>query len=101
MKLFSIFIYEINFRLANGSTLTQTFGAKEQLAAVRLFIDLKRAELDISAIPEQFRIQTNFPRKIFDEDARRRAGLSAEFVAALAATSPVRPSGAPRAASGT
>ena len=34
--------------------------------------------------------------KIFDEDARRRAGLSAEFVAALAATSPVRPSGAPR-----
>lgn len=56
------------FRLANGSTLTQTFGAKEQLAAVRLFIDLKRAELDISAIPDLFRIQTNFPRKIFEED---------------------------------
>jgi len=54
--------------LANGSTVTQTFLANEQLVAVRLFIELKRAELDVGAVPDPFRIQTNHPRRIFEED---------------------------------
>lgn len=45
--------------------MTQTFGAKEQLASVRLFIQMNRTDV---GVPEPFRIQTNFPRKVFTED---------------------------------
>lgn len=56
----------IQIRLTDGSTLTQTFGAKEQLAAVRLFVNMKRSEN--SAIPDLFRLQTNFPKRLFNEE---------------------------------
>lgn len=57
----------IQIRLPNGSTMTQTFGAKEQLASVRLFIQMNRTDL-VAGVSEPFRIQTNFPRKIFTEE---------------------------------
>lgn len=52
----------IQVRLLNGSTLTETFEAKEQLAAIRLFIQLKTGE---TATP--FGLMTNFPKKVFSD----------------------------------
>lgn len=58
-----------SFRLTNGSTLTHTFGAKEQLASVRLFIQMNRTDVSAGGgASEPFRIQTNFPKKVFTED---------------------------------
>lgn len=59
-------VFQTNFqlRLTNGQTLTQSFGSKEQLSAVRLFIEMNRTD---DAGP--FQLMTTFPRKVFtDED---------------------------------
>ncbi|KAM8793741.1 LOW QUALITY PROTEIN: UBX domain-containing protein 1 [Eudromia elegans] len=53
----------IQVRLLDGSSLTQTFRAREQLAAVRLYVELHR-----SGAPEPFRLLTPFPRRVFTED---------------------------------
>lgn len=53
----------IQVRLLDGSSLTQTFRAKEQLAAVRLYVELHRQD---SADP--FILLTSFPRRVFTED---------------------------------
>ncbi|XP_022189678.1 UBX domain-containing protein 1 [Nilaparvata lugens] len=53
----------LQIRLTNGSALTQTFGSKEQLSAVRLFIDLNRKDGS-----REFSLMTNFPKKVFTED---------------------------------
>lgn len=53
----------LQIRLLDGSTLTQTFKAKEQLAAVRLYVDLNRKD---GATP--FNFMTSFPRRIFAEE---------------------------------
>ncbi|CAD6235803.1 GSCOCG00007989001-RA-CDS [Cotesia congregata] len=50
----------LQIRLTNGDTLTQTFGAKEQLSAVRLYIEMNRTDP-----PGPFNLLTNFPRKVF------------------------------------
>ncbi|XP_033110468.1 UBX domain-containing protein 1-like [Anneissia japonica] len=51
-------------RLTDGSTLTNSFEAKEPLAAVRLYIDVNRKD---GSSP--FSLMTPFPRKVFtDED---------------------------------
>ena len=50
-------------RLTNGQALTQTFGSKEQLSAVRLYVEMNRTD---GAGP--FSLMTNFPKKIFSED---------------------------------
>ena len=50
-------------RLTNGTTITQSFGTKEQLAAVRLFIEMNRTDGN-----GNFKLQTNFPRRIFSEE---------------------------------
>lgn len=53
----------IQVRLQDGTALQETFDAKEQLAAVRLFVRLK--------LPNDtpFALMTTFPRKVFtDED---------------------------------
>jgi len=55
----------IQIRLTNGSALTQSFGVKEQLAAVRLFIKMNRTDQTDGA---DFRLQTNFPKKVFTEE---------------------------------
>lgn len=53
----------IQIRLQNGNTLVETFDVKEQLSAVRLFIQIKQG------IDEPFGLMTNFPRKVYvDED---------------------------------
>ncbi|EAT47713.1 AAEL001154-PA [Aedes aegypti] len=51
----------IQIRMLDGSTLVETFDAKEQLAAVRLFVQLK---LGSGSAP--FGLMTSFPRKVFD-----------------------------------
>ncbi|XP_014291107.1 UBX domain-containing protein 1 [Halyomorpha halys] len=53
----------IQIRLLNGESLTQTFGIKEQLSAVRLYIELNRTDGDGG-----FSLMTTFPRKVFVED---------------------------------
>lgn len=60
----------IQIRLPDGSTLTETFEKQEPLAAVRLFIQLKRG--DPTGI-QPFGMMTNFPRKVFQgEDYEMR-----------------------------
>lgn len=49
--------------MTNGQTLTQTFGSKEQLSAVRLYIEMNRKDT-----PGPFTLITSFPRKVFTDD---------------------------------
>lgn len=54
----------LQLRLTNGQTLTQSFGSKEQLSAVRLFIEMNRTDAN-----GPFQLMTTFPKKVFtDED---------------------------------
>lgn len=54
---------KIQIRLQNGDTLVETFDIKEQLSAVRLFVQIKKG------LDEPFLFMTNFPKKIYtDED---------------------------------
>lgn len=53
----------IQIRLQDGKTVTETFSVKEQLSAVRVFIQMKQG----ADLP--FGLMTSFPRKVFaDED---------------------------------
>ncbi|XP_015598562.1 UBX domain-containing protein 1 isoform X2 [Cephus cinctus] len=54
---------KLQIRLTNGQTLTETFGSKEQLSAVRLFIEINRTDS-----PGPFNLMTNFPKKVFMEE---------------------------------
>ncbi|XP_003689954.1 UBX domain-containing protein 1 [Apis florea] len=54
---------KLQIRLTNGQVLTQNFGSKEKLSAVRLFVELNRTDT-----PGPFNLMTNFPKKIFTED---------------------------------
>uniref|UniRef100_T1IQR2 UBX domain-containing protein n=1 Tax=Strigamia maritima TaxID=126957 RepID=T1IQR2_STRMM len=54
---------KIQVRLPNGTALTQSFGSKEELAAVRLYILMSQNE-----IGEPFTMMTNFPKRIFTAD---------------------------------
>uniref|UniRef100_A0A8D0GTE6 UBX domain protein 1 n=1 Tax=Sphenodon punctatus TaxID=8508 RepID=A0A8D0GTE6_SPHPU len=53
----------IQVRLLDGTSLTQTFKAKEQLAAVRLYVELNRKDEG-----EPFNLLTSFPRRVFTEE---------------------------------
>ncbi|XP_034952379.1 UBX domain-containing protein 1-B [Chelonus insularis] len=53
----------LQIRLTNGDILTQNFGVKEQLSAVRLFVEMNRTDP-----PEPFDLLTTFPRKVFTAD---------------------------------
>lgn len=53
----------IQIRMLDGSTVVETFEAKEQLAAVRLFVQLKQGT---GSAP--FGLMTSFPRKVFNGD---------------------------------
>lgn len=55
----------IQIRLPNGTALTETFDKNEQLAAVRLFIQLKQGD-ETGTAP--FGMMTTFPRKVFGGD---------------------------------
>uniref|UniRef100_A0A8D0BWV5 UBX domain protein 1 n=1 Tax=Salvator merianae TaxID=96440 RepID=A0A8D0BWV5_SALMN len=54
----------IQVRLLDGTSLTQTFQAKEQLAAVRLYVELNRKDNG----EEPFNLLTTFPRRVFTEE---------------------------------
>ncbi|KAJ8913618.1 hypothetical protein NQ315_013440 [Exocentrus adspersus] len=54
---------KIQVRLPNGSVLTHTFGAKEPLSAVRLYVEMNRQDAD-----GPFNLVTSFPRKVFASD---------------------------------
>lgn len=54
---------KLQIRLTNGQCLTQTFAPNEELAAVRLFVELNRSDDN-----GPFSLMTNFPRKVFTED---------------------------------
>ncbi|XP_058815835.1 UBX domain-containing protein 1-A [Topomyia yanbarensis] len=53
----------IQIRMLDGSALVETFDAKEQLAAVRLFVQLK-----LGTNPAPFGFMTNFPKKVFNSE---------------------------------
>ncbi|MEE6517258.1 hypothetical protein FKM82_027351, partial [Ascaphus truei] len=54
----------IQVRLLDGSALSQTFRAREQLAAVRLYVELNWPEGPAGP----FNLLTSFPRRVFTED---------------------------------
>ncbi|XP_026463895.1 UBX domain-containing protein 1-B-like [Ctenocephalides felis] len=55
---------KLQIRMPDGSAFTQSFGAKEQLSAVRLFVQMK----NYFGADQPFTLMTNFPKKIFTED---------------------------------
>lgn len=55
----------VQIRLPNGQALTETFDKNEQLAAVRLFIQLKQGD---ETGTSTFGMMTTFPRKVFGEE---------------------------------
>ncbi|XP_022814973.1 UBX domain-containing protein 1 [Spodoptera litura] len=55
----------IQIRLPDGKALAHTFGAKEQLAAVRLYLQMNAAEY---AQQDSFKMMTTFPKKIFTSE---------------------------------
>jgi hypothetical protein len=56
---------KLQIRLSDGTTLVQTFKAKEPLSAVRVYVQMNRSDGDKSAI---VKFMTSFPRKIFSEE---------------------------------
>lgn len=54
---------KLQIRLTNGSALTYTFGAKEPLSAVRLYVEMNRTDE-----PGPFSLMTSFPRKVFSSE---------------------------------
>jgi len=54
----------LQIRQANGQAIVHSFGVKEPLAAVRLYVEMNRT--DGSTGPIKF--MTNFPKKVFAED---------------------------------
>uniref|UniRef100_A0A0F7Z398 UBX domain-containing protein 1 n=1 Tax=Crotalus adamanteus TaxID=8729 RepID=A0A0F7Z398_CROAD len=55
---------KIQVRLLDGTSLTHTFKAREQLAAVRLYVELNRQD----GGEDPFHLLTSFPRRVFTED---------------------------------
>lgn len=51
--------------MPNGTAMTETFDKQEQLAAVRLFVQLKQGD---EAGVTNFGMMTTFPRKVFGND---------------------------------
>lgn len=55
----------IQIRQTNGQPIVHTFGAKESLAAIRLYVEMNRTDGGTGPV----KLMTNFPKKIFsDED---------------------------------
>lgn len=53
----------LQIRFPSGQPLTQTFSAKEPLAAVRLYIEMNRTDQS-----GPFSLMTNFPKKVFQNE---------------------------------
>lgn len=56
----------IQVRLPDGTSLTQTFRAREQLAAVRLYVELHRGE-ELGGAQDPVQLLSGFPRRAFSE----------------------------------
>ncbi|XP_011798070.1 UBX domain-containing protein 1 isoform X3 [Macaca mulatta] len=56
----------IQVRLPDGTSLTQTFRAREQLAAVRLYVELHRGE-EPGGGQDPVQLLSGFPRRAFSE----------------------------------
>jgi len=54
----------LQIRQSNGQPLVHTFGAKEPLSAVRLYVQMNRSDGGVGEV----KLMTNFPKKIFTED---------------------------------
>ena len=55
----------LSFSLEKSCNFFISFGVKEQLAAVRLYVQMHRTD----GVESPVRLQTNFPKKVFvDED---------------------------------
>lgn len=54
---------KLQIRLTDGTSLVQSFGVKEQLAAVRLYVEMNRKDGQ-----HPFMMMTSFPRKVFGEE---------------------------------
>lgn len=54
----------LQIRLPTGQALTQQFGVKEQLAAVRLYVQMNRTD----GSTDPFSLMTTFPKRIFTEE---------------------------------
>lgn len=54
----------LQIRLPSGQPIVHTFGVKEQLAAVRLYVQMNRGDGETG----QVKLMTNFPKKVFTED---------------------------------
>lgn len=52
----------LQLRLPDGRSVTQAFGAREQLSAVRLFLRLNEMK------DTPFNLMTTFPKRVFTED---------------------------------
>lgn len=55
---------KLQVRQTNGQPLVHTFGAKESLAAVRLYLEMNRTDGGSG----QVKLMTNFPKKVFSDD---------------------------------
>jgi len=55
---------KLQIRQTNGQPIVHSFGAKESLAAVRLYVEMNRTD-GVSGI---VKLMTNFPKKVFTED---------------------------------
>merc|ERR1712029_987022 len=56
---------KLQIRQTNGQPLVHSFGAKESLAAVRLYVEMNRTD----GASGDVKLMTNFPKKVFtDED---------------------------------
>jgi len=53
----------LQVRLMNGKILKQSFGAKEPLSAVRLFVQLQSGET-----MDSFTLMTNFPKRVYNDE---------------------------------
>ncbi|KAM6159922.1 UBX domain-containing protein 1 [Erethizon dorsatum] len=56
----------IQVRLPDGTSLTQTFQAREQLAAVRLYVELHRGA-EPGGVQDPVQLLSGFPRRAFSE----------------------------------
>lgn len=69
----------LQIKLTNGTALTQTFGAKEPLSAVRVYVEMNRTD---GVGP--FALMTSFPKKIFGpEDYEKPLDLLGAYFTVL------------------
>lgn len=55
----------IQIRQSNGQPIVQTFGVKEQLSAVRLYVQMNRTDGQVAG---PVKLVMSFPKKVFTEE---------------------------------